>query len=535
MNGFLSMSELLTDNTKQCRKRLLRSALLVLSISFIALISVQFAVVSIVSPLIVDLIIVGGIAEAALLLWSMQIPRCRLSVVQGVTAFLGLEFALFLLTAIAVPSYVLADYTWLVGLDTTPAPNANSDSIDLHSADLKTTTPHDFPSFRGADRSGIIKGVALSRDWDRRPPKQLWRHPVGLGWSSFAVVNNYCVTQEQHGEFETVVCYELRTGRPCWEHHDRASLWAVEGGHGPRATPTIHGGRVYAVGATGILNCLEGSTGHRLWSVNILEDNDVQNCLFGMAGSPLIVEPYVIVSPGGQGSSIVAYDQLTGKKIWANGSGQASYSSPQYADVCGEPQVLIFDGEGIDGHSLAGGTRRWRHPWVSNPAEKNNVCQPVVIDDDLTDESTRVFIASGYGQGCILLEVQRNGEQFSVRELWTNRNLKAKFSSVVTRDGYIYGLDERILVCLDLASGKRAWKQGRYGFGQLMLVGNLLLIQAESGDIALVDAASDGYREFDRIAALNGRTWNHPVLAGHFLLVRNDREAICYELPTEEF
>lgn len=338
----------------------------------------------------------------------------------------------------------------------------------------------------------------------------------------------------QQGEFETVVCYEMRTGRLCWEHRHEASLYAVEGGHGPRATPTISLGRVYALGATGILNCLDGATGRCIWSTNILEDNQVMNRLFGMAGSPLVLEPYVIVSPGGQGSSLVAYDCETGKKVWAGGTGQASYSSPQYATICGEPQVLIFDGEGIQGHRLGTGERRWGYPWVSNPAEKNNVCQPVIFDDDATDDVTRVFIASGYGQGCALLEVDRSEDDFGVQVVWRNRNLKAKFSSVVSRDGHIYGLDERILVCLDLETGKRVWKRGRYGFGQLLLVGDLLVVQAETGDVALVEASSAEYREVARIAALEGRTWNHPVLSGPLLLVRNDHEAACYEVPVSE-
>ena len=266
----------------------------------------------------------------------------------------------------------------------------------------------------------------------------------------------------------------------------------------------------------------------------MLKDNNVENRLYGMAGSPLVAKSLVIVSPGGDGSSLVAYDIETGEKIWSAGSGQASYSSPQPAVIGGEAQVIIFDGEGLRGHDLRSGARRWAHPWISNPAERNNVCQPVVLNDETDDGASRVFVASGYGRGCALLEVRRADEQFVVHELWSSRNLKAKFSSVVVRGGHVYGLDERILVCVDLETGHRAWKRGRYGFGQLLLIDDLLLIQAETGDVAMVGASPSHYQELSRFAALKGRTWNHPVLAGSLLLVRNDREAACFELPLSE-
>ena len=396
-------------------------------------------------------------------------------------------------------------------------------------ADLVTTTPFDSPAFRGMDRTGCCPAVHLAREW-MRPLRQLWRQPVGLGWSSFAVVGNFCVTQEQRGDHETVVCYELRTGREIWNHSDLACFDEVTGGKGPRATPAIHGGRVFALGATGILNCLDGSNGRRLWSTNILTDNDAENALFGMSGSPLVVTGLVVVSPGGKTGSLVAYDQETGERVWAAGDAGASYSSPQYAAFAGAPQILSFNAEGLFGHDAESGKPLWSHPWVSNPAERNNVCQPIVLPGD-DERPDRVFIASGYGKGCALLQLNRRGSNYDVHECWSNRNLKAKFSSVVMRGTHVYGLDETILVCLDLTTGDRRWKSGRYGYGQLVLADDLIIVQAESGDIVLVEATPRRHRELARFAALEHRTWNHPVLSGDILLVRNDREAACYELP----
>jgi outer membrane protein assembly factor BamB len=397
--------------------------------------------------------------------------------------------------------------------------------------DLKSTTLVDYPAFRGRDRSGIVRGVRLARNWDQIPPRQLWRQPIGRGWSSFAVVGEYCVTQEQRGEHETVVCYALKTGRECWVHQDLANFYEMTGGGGPRATPTIHNGRVYSLGATGILNCLDGSTGRRIWSVNILKQNQVENRLFGMVGSPLLIDGKVIVSPGAKGNSLVAYDQQDGKKLWGAGDAGASYSAPQLCRLAGRRQILNFNAEGLFAHGLDNGELLWSIPWISHTEERNNVCQPVAHSSDSGNAADRVFLSSAYGQGCALFRLTVPHDRFVVSEQWSNRNLKAKFTSVVVRDGHVYGLDGRILTCLDLQSGKRCWKRGRYGHGQLILVDDLLLIQAESGEVVLVEASPISFQEVARFPALDDRTWNHPALAGNLLVMRNDREAACYELP----
>ncbi|MEX2026621.1 MAG: PQQ-binding-like beta-propeller repeat protein [Pirellulaceae bacterium] len=409
-----------------------------------------------------------------------------------------------------------------------PRKRANPQKIDL-----RQSSAADYPGFRGRDRTGRAEPVLLSTDWKKFPPRQLWKQPIGSGWSSFAVVGDYCVTQEQREEYETTVCYELKTGREVWSHSDRAHFFEHTSGDGPRATPTIAGGRVYALGATGILNCLDGSSGKRLWAVNVLTDNKLDNRIFGMTGSPLVVGGMVIVSPGGRGSSLVAYDAGTGKPIWKGGDADASYSSPQLAELCDSREVLSFNAEGLFAHDLAGGHVLWSVPWVSNPAERNNVCQPVAIPGPDGSQTDWVFLSSGYGMGSAVLEINRLGDRFSVRERWRNQLLKAKFSSVVVRNGHVYGLDNAILTCIEFSTGRRCWKGGHYGYGQLILVGSLLLVQLESGQVALVDASPETFRERARFTALDGRTWNHPVIAGRYLLVRNDRQAACYELPLE--
>lgn len=402
-----------------------------------------------------------------------------------------------------------------------------------------------YPGFLGADRTGVVRNVKLARDWQAHAPKELWRKPVGLGWSAFAVQGKFAVTQEQRGPQEAVVCYDLLDGRELWVHLDEAHFQEAMGGNGPRATPTISGGQVFALGATGVLNCLEGATGKVVWTTNILADASARNIMWGMSGSPLVYDKLVVVNPGGlAGASVVAYDRATGKPVWKAGSGQAGYSSPTLATVCGLKQVVVFNGPGIEAYAAADGAALWSFPWVTNNSQMINVSQPIVLAGDKAKQ--QVFIASGYGKGCALLEVSRENpeaepqatDKFSVQEVWANRQLKAKFTNTVARNGYVYGLDEKILCCLELATGEKKWKEraGQYDYGQIILVEDDILVQAESGEVALVEATPERFHEWTRFQPLTNKTWNNPALAGRYLLVRNDREAACYELPlrTEE-
>ena len=401
------------------------------------------------------------------------------------------------------------------------------------------TTPDvfskDYPQFLGPDRNGIVQGVKLARDWKKRPPQLLWRQPIGTGWSAFAIVGSSAVTQEQRGEYEMVVCYDLHSGQERWSHSDHDRYEATPAGVGPRATPTIVEDRVYTLGATGILNCLDFATGARIWSEDILYDNNAELASWGMSGSPLVLDDLVVVSAGGgEGKSLVAYHKDTGERVWRSGSSPAGYSSPLITTLVDVPQILIFNYGSVVAHDPNGGKVLWQHPW---PTGTECISQPVPLPGD------RVFVSSGYGIGCKLFQIGRDEDnQLKAALVWETPRLKAKFTNVVHRDGHIYGLDDGVLVCLDLADGQRRWKRGRYGHGQVILVdgpneiddqSGLLLVSAESGDVLLVEVNPNESKELARFPALASKTWNNPALAGQYLLVRNDREAACYELPLE--
>lgn len=401
-------------------------------------------------------------------------------------------------------------------------------------ADLQTITPDDSPEFLGVGRCAVVAGPELARDWAAQPPRELWRRPIGAGWSSFAIVGNYAVTQEQRGDNELVVCYELATGKPVWYHADKARFDEVLAGVGPRSTPTIADGRVYTMGALGLLNCLDGSTGKVIWSHDVPKETGADTPdlkpQWGKTCSPLVVDDAVIVSAGGpDGKSLVAYDRTTGKLLWSVGDDPASYSSPHLATLAGQRQIVIINRESVAGHDPADGRMLWHFKW---PQPYPKCAQPLVTGDDT------LLVSAGYGLGSALLKVARGEEgNFSVEQVWNERNLKnlkSKFADMILLDGMVYALDDGVLACLEAETGKRRWKGGRYGHGQLLLVGNLLIVQAESGELALVEPNPKSFQELGRIPALDGKTWNNPAISGRKLLVRNHEQAICYELPVVE-
>jgi outer membrane protein assembly factor BamB len=395
--------------------------------------------------------------------------------------------------------------------------------------------PGDWPQFAGPNRDGIARGLRVRTDWEQRPPLPVWRHPVGAGWSSFAIVGKYAFTQEQRGTFEGVVCYDAETGKEQWVYLEPGQRFSKSlAGVGPRATPTVAGSRVYTMGANGVFNSINAHDGRVVWQHAIVLEAGVKHLQWGMSGSPLVYDNLVVVNPGGprskiagpetSGRALLAYDRITGKEVWASGDCQAGYASPVLATLAGVRQVVLFDGVGVGGYDAATGKELWRSPEWTNQFDVN-IAQPIILPGDA------IFLSSGYGTGSALFDVKRSGSTWTVTTRWTAPNrFKLKFNTGVCRDGCVYGLDEGILACLDLATGKERWKSGRYGYGQVLLLENALLVISEEGDLVLVDVSPTGGRELAKFHAIDGKTWNHPAVSGSRLFVRNAEEATCYDL-----
>jgi outer membrane protein assembly factor BamB len=380
-----------------------------------------------------------------------------------------------------------------------------------------------WPGFRGPDRDGVASGTHIETDWSRRPPEELWRRPIGPGWSSFAISGPLAYTQEQRGEEELVTAYRLTDGRPVWKHADPVRFYESNGGPGPRGTPTVHGDRVFALGATGILNALDAGTGRRIWSRNAATDTSTEIPGWGFASSPLVAGDVVIVALSGQ---LAAYDIQTGEPRWYGPTGGSGYSSPHLATIDGVPQVLLLRGSRTISVSPEDGSLLWEHTWQPGVG----IVQPALAD------GADVLITTGDamgGLGIRRVSVSHGPTGWNVQERWTSRGLKPYFNDLVVHEGHAFGFDGSILACIDLGTGERAWKGGRYGHGQMVLLPDqdLLLVLSEEGELALVRAVPDGFAETARFKAIEGKTWNHPVLVGDLLLVRNGEEMAAFRLP----
>ena len=376
----------------------------------------------------------------------------------------------------------------------------------------------EWPGFRGPRRDGIVRGVRIDADWSAKPPVQMWRHPVGPGWSSFAVRGDLFYTQEQRGDNEVVACYKATTGEPVWTHRDAARFFESNAGAGPRATPTLSNNRVFTFGATGILNALDANTGAVLWTRNVSSETNTKVPFWGFSSSPLVIGDLVIVAASGQ---LVAYDAATGNRRWLGPNTGGSYSSPHLVTINGVQQVLLITGAGTTSVTPNDGKQLWTDTWASN-----SIVQPAITAEG------DVLITS-QDNGTRRIAVAHDASGWSVHERWTSNGLKPYFNDFVVHKGYAYGFDGRILACIDLTDGERKWKGGRYGNGQLVLLPDqdLLLVLSEEGELVLVGATPDQFTERAKIAAIQGKTWNHPVLVGDILLVRNAEEMAAYRLP----
>lgn len=393
------------------------------------------------------------------------------------------------------------------------------------SAETVSLRPGDWPEFRGPGRDGVIQGVTIATDWDKSPPRLLWSQRVGPAWSSVAVVGDRLYTQEQRGPQEAVVCYDAQTGRERWVHEDAARFFESVSGAGPRATPTFSDGRIFALGATGILNCLNAATGERYWSRDIAADAGAQPPQWGFSGSPLVVDGLVIAFAGGEGDrNLLAYHAEKGKPAWSAPAGRATYSSPQLATLAGLRQCLILTDQGLTAVDPVTGTTLWKGG-IAMPGAPRTV-QPRALG------AGQLLVGTYDGASVTMLDINRNGDSWNVIPRWTSKDLKPEFPDFVVHRGHAYGFDVSIFCCIDLSTGKRCWKEGRYGRGQVVLLADqaLLIVMAEDGKAVLLAADPERHQELGRFQALDGKTWNHPVIAHGRLYARNAKEIACYEL-----
>ena len=414
----------------------------------------------------------------------------------------------------------------VAGTGAAPADPAATESDERPAVSEPRKTQAEWSGFRGPGRDGVVRGVRIDTDWAASPPALLWRRAVGPGWSSFAVQGDLIYTQEQRGEDEIVAAYNLATGKPVWSHADGVRFWESNGGAGPRATPTLGHGRVYTFGATGVLNALDAATGAVLWSRDVAAETQTRTPMWGFSGSPLVIDDAVVIAASG---TLAAYDAATGTPRWTGPRSDEieSYSSPQRMTIDGVEQIVLLSGSGASGVAPADGRLLWQHAMPGSP-----ILQPALTPDG--GLLIHQMSADG-GMAIRRLAVAHGPAGWTAEERWTSTALKTMSSDLIVHNGYAYGFDGSIMACVDLATGKRAWKGGRYGSGQAVLLPDLdvLLVLSEEGELALVSATPGAFKELAKVPALDGKTWNHPVLAGDILLVRNGSEMAAFRMTLE--
>lgn len=406
---------------------------------------------------------------------------------------------------------------------------ATGHAVDLDTAKMVPALANpEWPGFRGADRAARSRGPQIATDWATQPPRQLWKIPVGPAWSSFAVAGNFLFTQEQRGPMETVVCYAADTGREVWNRGIETRLDDPLGGPGPRATPTLAQGALFVTGATGTFLRLDPTTGDIVWQHDLKTIAGRKAPTFGFSASPLVAGSMVIVYAGGPGDKgLLAFDVESGALRWSAAAGNDSYSSPQANTIAGENLVLMLTNEGLLFFDPATGRERLSYRW---PFSNQRTLQPHFVVPDT------VLLPTDNNIGTRAIRITKVNGQLAAEDLWTSPRMNPEFTDFVSRQGYAFGVIGALFTCVDLKTGDRKWRDGRYGKGQVLLLENpgLLLVAAEQGQAVLLRADPKDHAELGSFQALEGKTWNHPVVVGDRLYLRNSQEAAAYQLPLAE-
>ena len=414
-----------------------------------------------------------------------------------------------------------AEETYLASL----VSRESADEVKDAGSEPITRASAQWPEFRGPHRNGVVRGVALSEDWTASPPKERWRTRIGPGWSSFSVAGDRLFTQEQRGEQEVVLCLDAESGNVVWEYAYPSRFYEAIGGPGPRATPTIADEGLFALGADGILVCLDAGSGTEIWKRDLKVDAERKPPIWGFSASPLVTDSLVIVHAGGKGDKgVLAYRTDIGEVVWSVASGDHSYSSAQLATIDTVTGVLMVSNEGLKFLEISNGQTIWQHEWRG---QQYRVLQPLVL-------GSSILLSTSPTEGARKITASRGEDEvWNINEDWTSSAMKPEFSDYVAYEDHFYGFDGGLFACFDVETGSRQWKRGRYGSGQAILLADSgqLLIASEKGELVLVKASPEKLNEIAKIQAIEGKTWNHPVLVGNRVYVRNGVEAACFELP----
>jgi outer membrane protein assembly factor BamB len=389
----------------------------------------------------------------------------------------------------------------------------------------------DWPQFLGPGRSGLSAETGLLDEWPEEGLREVWRVPGGVGMSGLAIARGRLFTLIQRDGKQWLVAKSAATGEDVWatplaEEYENAM------GNGPRGTPSVAGDTIFAFTGEGVLAACRFDDGKLLWSRSVVEELKGEPAEYGMACSPLVVGDKVIVHAGAPGATVAAYDAQSGNLAWTAGDDSAAgYSSPTLLKLAGREIAVSFTGDRVLGLNPEDGQVLFEYPYKTD--YDCNIAAPLATDG-------RLFISAGENHGSSMLAIESKDGKLAASEVWSSHgptsNLRCEWQTAALLDGYLYGMDNvggagpvTHLACIEAATGKRAWRQNRFGKGNFILADGKLFMTTIAGEIIVARASPDSYQELGRQTAI-GATRQAPSLADGLLYVRDDEEIACFDI-----
>jgi outer membrane protein assembly factor BamB len=397
------------------------------------------------------------------------------------------------------------------------------------------TSPGKWPQWRGPNRDGASPETGLGWDWPAGGPPLVWEQLLGRGFSSVVVAQGrlYTMAEETIEEnppaatpprMEAVVCLDAATGRTLWRFR-YPNQFEERFGSGPRSTPAVDGDFVYTVGPTGVFHCLAAATGSLVWRHDLQEEFQGQPFQYGMAASPLVEGELVYTTPGGpDGQAVAAFDKRSGRLVWKALDDLMGYSSPIAVTAAGVRQVLFLTNQALVSFTPQG-QLLWRYPWETPGGF--NIATPLAFGD-------YIFLSSGYGKGCVLLEIAAEPDgSLRPHRVYEHNRMRNHFASSVRWGDHLYGFDQLDLVCMNIRTGELAWRQrGLRSLrkGSLLIAEGHLLILGEDGTLTLAEATPAAYRELAAVRVSTNKCWTVPTVAGGRLYIRDEGLLRCFDV-----
>ena len=380
----------------------------------------------------------------------------------------------------------------------------------------------DWPQFLGPDRNGV-SAEKVRTNWEAQEPTTLWKKKVGAGFAAPIVVENTVVLFHRDGNSEILAAFDLRTGKEKWQHKAPTNYRDDFGfDEGPRATPCFDNGRIYAIGAEGMVRCGDFASGEEVWTVDARKHFKMRKGFFGFAPSPLVAGENLLLNLGGEnGAGIVALDKKTGKLRWKATDHEASYSSP----VLARNRAVFFTREGLVILNAADGKNLVEYPCRARMHASVNAATPLVIGNT-------VFITASYNTGAALFRT----EETRLEKIWSNdESLSAHYATPVHHAGHLYGFHGRQehgpqFRCVDLLTGRVLWTEGAFDAGTVTLARDHLLILRESGELVLAPASPKKFQIISRVQILGSDTRAYPALSNGFLVARDKSNLVCVQV-----